>query len=62
VNQQDYTARMKEFFDHHLMAKPAPEWLTTGVPRLKMEDHLKQRQQECKAAPGVRISTDGAKQ
>ncbi len=60
-NQQDYTVRMKEFFDHHLMGKPAPEWLTSGVPRLKMEDHLKQRQQERIAAPGVKISTEGAK-
>ena len=58
VNQQDYTVRMKEFFDHHLMGKPAPEWLISGVPRLKMDEHLKQRQQERKAAPGVRISTE----
>jgi dipeptidyl aminopeptidase/acylaminoacyl peptidase len=59
VNQQDYTVRMKEFFDHHLMAKPAPDWLTKGVPRLQMEDHLRQRQQERKAAPDVRVTTEG---
>ena len=34
---------MKEFFDHFLMGKPAPEWYTDGVPRLEMEDHLKER-------------------
>jgi len=61
VNQQDYTVRMKEFFDHHLMGKPAPEWLTKGVPRLQMEDHLRQRQEERKTAPAVRISTSSEK-
>jgi dipeptidyl aminopeptidase/acylaminoacyl peptidase len=43
ANQQDYTVRMKEFFDHFLMGKPAPKWYTDGVPRLKMDDHLKER-------------------
>jgi len=41
-NQKDYTLRMKEFFDHYLMGKPAPEWLTDGVPFLKLKDHLKE--------------------
>ena len=43
ANQRDYTARMKEFFDHYLMGAPAPDWMVNGVPRLKMEDHLKSR-------------------
>ena len=34
---------MKEFFDHHLMGKPAPDWWTEGVPHLKMDEHLKNR-------------------
>jgi hypothetical protein len=34
---------MKEYFDHHLMGTPAPDWMTKGVPRLKMEEHLKER-------------------
>jgi dipeptidyl aminopeptidase/acylaminoacyl peptidase len=42
-NQRDYTVRMKEFFDHHLKGAPAPDWLKNGVPRLKMEEHLKER-------------------
>ena len=42
-NRRDYAVRMKEFFDHHLMGKPAPDWWTTGVPHLKLEDHLKNR-------------------
>ncbi|HUK29588.1 MAG TPA: prolyl oligopeptidase family serine peptidase [Candidatus Acidoferrum sp.] len=43
-NQKDYAVRMKEFFDHFLMGKPAPDWYVNGVPRLDMEDHLKSRQ------------------
>jgi len=43
ANQQDYTERMKEFFDHYLKAAPTPEWLEYGVPRLKMQEHLDQR-------------------
>lgn len=43
ANQHDYTVRMKEFFDHFLMAAPAPAWWTDGVPRLEMDDHLRQR-------------------
>ncbi len=42
-NRRDYAVRMKEFFDHHLMGKPAPDWWATGVPHLKLEDHLKNR-------------------
>lgn len=38
---------MKEYFDHYLMGAPAPDWMTNGVPRLQMDEHLKQR----KAAP-----------
>jgi len=43
ANQRDYTVRMKEFFDHHLKGAPAPDWMVNGVPRLKMEEHLKER-------------------
>ena len=68
ANQQDYTVRMKEFFDHYLMGKPAPEWVTDGVPRLEMEEHLKERANSRKSAaerekaarrrPGRRSSID----
>jgi len=43
ANQRDYTVRMKEYFDHYLMGAPAPDWMVNGVPRLKMDDHLKER-------------------
>jgi dipeptidyl aminopeptidase/acylaminoacyl peptidase len=55
-NQRDYTARMLEFFDHYLKGVPAPDWMVNGVPRLKMEEHLKQR--AAPKAPAKKITTD----
>ena len=46
ANRKDYTIRMKEFFDYHLMGKPAPKWLQEGVPHLKLKDHLEERSKE----------------
>ncbi len=43
ANQKDYTVRIKEFFDHHLMGKPAPEWMKKGVSHLDHEEHIKER-------------------
>jgi dipeptidyl aminopeptidase/acylaminoacyl peptidase len=43
ANQKDYTVRMREFFDHHLLGKPAPAWLKEGVPYLKLGEHLEER-------------------
>jgi hypothetical protein len=37
---------MREYFDHYLKGEPAPDWLETGIPRLKMEEHLKSRQKK----------------
>jgi dipeptidyl aminopeptidase/acylaminoacyl peptidase len=45
-NQKDYTMRMKEFFDHYLIGAPAPDWLKDGIPRLRMQEHLKSRQKK----------------
>ena len=42
-NMQDYMIRMKEFFDHYLMDKAAPAWMTDGIPRLKMNDDVTAR-------------------
>lgn len=53
ANQKDYTVRMKEFFDHHLMGKPAPAWYTQGVSHLKLKDHLKERAKDLKPAEKV---------
>ncbi len=41
-NMKDYTVRMREFFDHYLLDKPAPKWMDEGVPLLKMKDHLEE--------------------
>lgn len=49
-NQKDYTVRMREYFDHYLKGAPAPDWMVQGVPRLKMEEHLKRRQKKDKVA------------
>lgn len=46
ANMKDYTIRMKEFLDHHLMGKPAPKWWIEGVPHLKLKEHLEERAKE----------------
>jgi acetyl esterase/lipase len=43
ANRRDLTVRFFEFFDHYLKGAPAPAWMTDGVPRLEMEQHLKDR-------------------
>ncbi|MFC3415914.1 S9 family peptidase [Algoriphagus hitonicola] len=34
ANQKDFQRRMKAYFDHYLMDKPAPEWMVEGIPHL----------------------------
>jgi dipeptidyl aminopeptidase/acylaminoacyl peptidase len=34
-NQKDFTIRMKQYFDHYLMDKPAPQWLADGLPQVR---------------------------
>jgi hypothetical protein len=29
---EDFSLRMAQFFDHYLKDKPAPKWMTRGVP------------------------------
>ncbi len=53
VNQKDYSARMRDWFDHYLQGTPAPDWMVKGVPRLKMEDHLKERKEMDKPKPAL---------
>ncbi len=57
-NQRDYSVRMLEYFDHYLKGKPAPDWMVNGVPRLKMDEHLKERNK--KAEPPKKITTDAS--
>ena len=52
VNQKDYAMRQKDWFDHYLMGAPAPAWMTTGIPRIKMDEYwqqLKAQQQQQRA-------------
>ncbi|MGD0777640.1 MAG: prolyl oligopeptidase family serine peptidase [Candidatus Solibacter sp.] len=58
-NMKDYTVRMKEFFDHYLMDKPAPKWLTDGVPLLKMKDHLEERVTSRPVSPSAPAGAGG---
>jgi len=51
-NMRDYMERMKEFFDHYLMAQPAPDWLENGIPLSKMQQHIDDRlKKDVKPAP-----------
>ncbi len=34
-NQIDFTKRLRDFFDHYLKGKPAPDWMINGVPFVK---------------------------
>jgi len=45
-NLKDYYIRMREFFDHHLLGKPAPKWLAEGVGHLEHKNHIEQRTQQ----------------
>ena len=58
-NQRDYTVRMKEYFDHYLTGAPAPDWMVKGVPRLKMEEHLKERAKPKPAPKKITTTVDG---
>lgn len=35
ANQKDIDRRMQEFFAHHLLGAPAPEWMRRGIPFLE---------------------------
>jgi dipeptidyl aminopeptidase/acylaminoacyl peptidase len=37
ANQEDYTRRMQEFFDHFLKGAPAPAWMERGIPYLERD-------------------------
>ena len=43
TNQKDYAMRMGEWYDSYLKGAPMPDWMKDGVPRLKMEEHLRDR-------------------
>jgi dipeptidyl aminopeptidase/acylaminoacyl peptidase len=53
ANQRDYAGRMTEWFDHHLKGAPAADWIKSGVPRLKMDEHLRMRKDSTAAVVRV---------
>lgn len=46
VNQKDYAIRMREWFDYQLKNTPPADWIVNGVPRIKLEEQLKDRRQK----------------
>ncbi|HEV8215036.1 MAG TPA: prolyl oligopeptidase family serine peptidase, partial [Gemmatimonadaceae bacterium] len=42
INQKDYAMRQKDWFDHYLKGAPAPDWMTKGVARIKMDEYWQQ--------------------
>jgi dipeptidyl aminopeptidase/acylaminoacyl peptidase len=42
INQKDYAMRQKDWFDHYLKGMPAPDWMTKGIPRIKMDEYWQQ--------------------
>ncbi len=40
-NRKDLSIRMQQFFDHYLMDKPAPRWMTDGRPAIEKAKTLK---------------------
>lgn len=39
INQKDYAMRQKDWFDHYLKGAPAPDWMTKGIPRIRMDEY-----------------------
>ncbi len=37
ANQKDFQIRMKQYFDHYLMDKEAPQWMIEGIPHLEKQ-------------------------
>jgi dipeptidyl aminopeptidase/acylaminoacyl peptidase len=40
ANRVDLSKRMMQFFDHYLKDKPAPEWMTKGIPAIDKGKNL----------------------
>jgi predicted peptidase len=48
-NKRDYSQRLMEYWDAYLKGQPAPEWLKNGIPRLKMDEHLREQKKKLEA-------------
>jgi len=57
ANQKDVDMRMQQFFDHHLLGAPAPEWMEKGIPFLqKGRDQVAPSRIAEEAAPGKKVA------
>ncbi len=48
-NRKDYSLRLMEYWDSYLKGEKAPEWLERGIPRLKLEEHLREQKKKLEA-------------
>jgi len=55
INQKDYAMRQKDWFDHYLQGAPAPDWMTKGIPRIKMDEYWRQLKAQQAGAQGAAI-------
>jgi len=46
VNQEDWTIRMQEFFDHHLKGAPAPDWMKNGIKAWEKEEEKEEEKKK----------------
>ena len=35
ANRMDLSIRMRQYFDHYLLNKPAPQWMSEGIPAVQ---------------------------
>ncbi len=55
INMKDYAMRQKDWFGHYLKGEPAPDWMTKGIPRIKMDEYWQQLKAQQEAAQGATI-------
>lgn len=44
VNQEDWTVRMQEFFDHYLKGATAPDWMKNGIKAWEKEEEEEKKE------------------
>lgn len=52
-NRKDYVLRLQDYWDTYLKGEKAPEWLKNGIPRLKMDEHLREQKKRLDAAKKI---------
>ncbi|WP_103069298.1 alpha/beta hydrolase family protein [Aquimarina sediminis] len=57
-NKQDLSIRMMQFFDYYLKGKPAPKWMTRGVPRIQKGKDLGYELDSLRTSPSITPSSN----